>query len=94
MTCDDPNCVGGLSCPVCYLAAFRRVNDPATALPRRSPSPCHDGCPGWFVEAEVYTIHRCDDCWVGQGPLQATDHDYECHPVCVLARHALLLEKS
>lgn len=91
LPCDNADCPGALQCAACYLVAFARANNPHTALPRRSPEPCIPECDGWFVDGESYLIHRCDDCWADQGPLQLTDADYECHPVCVGARHALLM---
>lgn len=56
---------------------------------RRSPRPCSDDCPGWYVRhaATGPAIRRCNACWPDEteAPPEAL---YQITPECVLALDA------
>lgn len=66
-----------------------------SGTPRRSPSPCSEGCPGWaiFNADEEPEIQRCDECWSGVEDAP-WDEAYvgvsECQAALLVAQHALM----
>jgi len=67
----------------CTACGYR---DPGPPEPRRSPSPCDPGCPGWavFDAPHAASIQRCDECWADV-PGAPDDTYYAAHPVCMAA---------
>jgi hypothetical protein len=60
--------------------------------PRRSPTPCSPGCPGWAVfdsDNHGTIIDECIDCWHDVPDAPGPDY-YAEHPVCVAALAAAI----